>query len=79
MHSKDRPVIWINPITGEYRIPGRNDIDVPLHYKMRGFERREFNSYWEHKAWMKSKGLVNHAAEGIKEDEDCLKKNKWGY
>lgn len=79
MHWTDQPVIWINPVTGEYRIPGRNDAEMPQHYRDRGFEVRRFNSYFEHVQWMKSKGLINHAAEGIKDDEDALGKNKWGY
>lgn len=79
MHYKDQPVVWIHPVTGEYRIPGRNDIEMPLHYKMRGFEEKRFESYFEHKQWMKSKGLVNHAAEGIDVTSDALGKNRWGY
>ena len=79
MHPKDRPVIYIHPVTGDYKIPGRNDVEMPLRYKMQGYERREFDSYFEHQRWMKSKGLVNHAAEGIREHEDALGKNRWGY
>ena len=79
MHYKDRPVLWIHPVTGEYKVPGRNDVEMPLQYKMQGYERREFNSYFEHQQWMRSKGLVNHAAEGISVDRDALGKNRWGY
>ena len=78
MHPKDRPVIYIHPVTGDYKIPGRNDVEMPLRYKMQGYERREFASYHEHAAWCKSKGLVNHAIEGIKEDQD-IQKNRWNY
>ena len=77
--ASDKPVIYIHPVTGEYRIPGRNDTDMPLRYKMLGFERKEFSSYFEHQRWMRSKGLINHAAEGIPVHEDALKKNNWGY
>ena len=79
MDKRDQPTVWIHPVTGEYRIPGRNDIAMPLRYKMLGYEEKRFNSYFEHQTWMKSKGLINHAAEGIPVHEDALKKNRWGY
>lgn len=78
MHSKDRPVIYIHPVTGEIKYPMKGDVEMPLRYKMLGYERREFNSYLEHASWCRSKGLVNHAVEGISVDIDA-QKNRWGY
>lgn len=66
IHPMDRPVVWEQPGTGEIRHPGRNDAPMPDHYRARGFVRREFTSYTEHQRWNKERGLVNHAAEGIK-------------
>lgn len=79
MHKSDQPMIWIHPVTGDYKVPPTNTAEMPLRYRMQGYEERRFNSYWEHQQWMKSKGLVNHRAEGIAVHEDVLKKNKWGY
>lgn len=79
MHYKDQPMIWIHPVTGDYKVPPTNDVEMPLRYKMQGYEERRFNSYAEHNRWCKSKGLVSHAAEGVRAYEDALGKNKWGY
>jgi len=65
-----KPVIYIHPITGDYKVPMEPDAAMPLRYKMQGYERREFNSYFEHNAWCRSKGLVNHYAEGVRNDDD---------
>ena len=73
-----KPRIWIHPVSGELRYP-MGDEPMPERYRMRGFEERVFESYFEHQRWCKSKGLVNHAAEGISVTEDALDKNKWGY
>lgn len=79
MHKKDRPVIYYNPVTGDYKIPMRTDVPMPSRYQMQGYERVEFNSYLEHAAWCRKRGLVNHMAEGIKVEDDALGKNRWGY
>jgi len=73
-----KPVIWIHPVTGDYKIPPADDCPIPDRYKLQGYERREFNSYFEHSAWCKSKGLVNHYAEDVRDDGD-IQKNRWGY
>lgn len=66
IHPMDRPVVWEHPETGEIRHPGRNDVPMPEHYRVRGFERKEFTSYKEHQDFNRSQGLVNHAAEDIR-------------
>lgn len=73
-----KPVVYIHPVTGDYKIPASEEQEMPLRYKMQGYERREFNSYFEHAAWCKSKGLVNHYAEDVRDDGD-VQKNRWGY
>lgn len=73
-----KPRIWIHSVTGELRYP-MGDEPMPLRYKMQGYEEKVFESYFEHQRWCKSKGLVNHAAEGIRNDGDILGKNRWGY
>lgn len=73
-----KPVMYIHPVTGEYRVPASDEQEMPLRYKMLGYERREFNSYHEHAAWCKSKGLVNHYIEGIGDDKDA-QVSRWGY
>lgn len=79
MHYKDKPVIWLHPVTGDYKIPMHNTDPMPSRYEMAGYIRKEFDSSWEHASWMKKVGLVNHAAEGISVDKDALGKNRWGY
>lgn len=66
LHKNDRPVVWQHPKTGEVRHPGRNDTEMPKYYKDMGYERKEFDSYRSHQKFCDEKGLVNHAAEGIK-------------
>lgn len=66
LSSKDTPVVWKHPVTGEVRHPGRNDGEIPKYYKDLGYERHEIKSYREHQQFNKEHGLVNHAAEGIK-------------
>lgn len=70
-------VVWENDVTGEYRIPMFDDAPMPSRYEIRGFVRKEL-TYWEHKAFCKRHGLVNHAMEDIRNDEDVLKKDRWG-
>lgn len=65
LHTKDRPVVFENPQTGEVRYPARQDSPMMPGYKERGFERKEFTSYKEHQAWCKDHDVINHAAEGI--------------
>lgn len=74
-----KPIVWVHPLTGEYRIPPDEDAPMPERYKMQGYEVREFSSYFEHQKWCRDHGLVNHFVEGIKEDQDALNKNRWGY
>ena len=76
---KDRAVVWENPITGEFKVPPDPDAPLPSRYEMQGFVRREFNSYFEHSAWCRKHGVVNHKVEGIHNDDDALGKNRWGY
>jgi len=76
--KRGKVVLWIHPISGEYRVPPDDQVEMPLRYRMQGYERKEFNSYFEHMAWMKSKGLVNHATEDVPDDGD-IQRNKWGY
>lgn len=73
-----KAVVWENDITGEYRIPPTDDAPMPSRYQIRGFVRKEL-TYWEHKAFCKRHGLVNHALEDVRNDGDALGKNKWGY
>lgn len=77
--KEGKAVVWLHPITGEYRIPPTDDAPMPSRYELQGFIRKEFNSYFEHQAWCKKVGLRNHAAEDVKDDGDLLKKNAWGY
>lgn len=79
MHKKDRPVIYIHPVTGDYKVPMKAEVDMPLRYKMLGYERKEFDSYFDHQRWMRSKGLICHKTEDISVDKDALGTNKWGY
>jgi hypothetical protein len=72
-----KPRIWIHPVTGEPKFP-MADEPMPDRYKMLGYEEKVFDSYFEHQRWCKSKGLVNHAADGIREGND-IQKNRWGY
>jgi len=65
--KNERPVIFENPQTGEVRYPATPDSPMMPGYAERGFERREFNSYQEHKSWCDSHGVVNHQVEGIKD------------
>ena len=74
-----KPTIWIHPVTGEYKIPMHETDPMPQRYRDQGFERRVFNSYFEHKRWMESKGLICHATEDVPDDGDALGKNRWGY
>jgi hypothetical protein len=78
-HKHGKPTVWIHPVTGDYKIPPTDDTVMPLRYRMLGYEVREFHSYHEHQRWMKSKGLVCHATEDVRDDGDLLGKNKWGY
>lgn len=64
----ERPVVWQHPLTGEVRYPGRNDGEMPKYYKEQGYERKEITSYREHQKFNKEHGLINHAAEGIKDE-----------
>lgn len=66
LHPKDRPVVFENPQTGEVRYPARQDSPMMPGYKERGFERKEFTSYAEHKKWCDKNQVVNHGLEGIK-------------
>jgi hypothetical protein len=65
LSTKDRPVVFENPQTGEVRYPARQDSPMMPGYKERGFERKEFTSYVEHQKWCREKNVINHAAEGI--------------
>jgi hypothetical protein len=65
LHPKDRPVVFENPQTGEVRYPARQDSPMMPGYAERGFERREFTSYQEHKKWCDAHDVINHAVEGI--------------
>lgn len=73
------PVVYVHPITGDYRIPLAPDEPMPERYKLQGYERREFTSYLEHQKWCNDHNLVNKYAEGISNEDDILGKNKWGY
>lgn len=66
--AAERPIVWEHPTTGEVRYPGRNDGEMPKYYKDQGYERREITSYREHQKFNKEHGLVNHAAEGIRDE-----------
>lgn len=66
--NSERPVVWEHPITGEVRYPGRNDGEMPKYYKDQGYERHEMTSYTEHQKFNKEHGLINHAAEGIRDE-----------
>lgn len=74
LHSKEKPILWTktDPETGkvEIRYPGRNDGDMPSYYKSQGYEKTEFNSYQEHQKFCRENGLVNHKAEGIRDQAD---------
>lgn len=77
LKKRGKPRVWIHPVLGEPKFP-MGDEPMPLRYKQQGYEERVFESYFEHKQWCKSKGLVNHALEGIK-DEDDAQLSRWGY
>lgn len=68
------PVLWINDVTGDYKVPMDPDVDIPLRYKMQGFVRKEYPSYFEHKQICKKLGLVNHRDEGVRNDDDLLQR-----
>lgn len=65
LHPKDRPVVFENPQTGEVRYPARQDSPMMPGYEERGFKRREFTSYHEHKKWCDKNGVMNHGLEGV--------------
>lgn len=67
LRPEERPVVFENPITGEVRYPPRQNSPMYQAYKDQGFQRREFTSYHEHKAWCDAHQVVNHAVEGIKD------------
>lgn len=75
-----RVVVWEkdNPVPGDYKIPPADNAPMPSRYQIQGYIRKELN-YWEHKAFCKRHGLVNHAMEDIRNDGDVLDKNAWGY
>jgi len=77
--KQGKPVVWLNPITGDYKIPPRDDLPMPSRYELQGYVRKVFDSYFEHQSWMKKVGLVNHAAEDVRNDGDILNRNRWGY
>lgn len=62
----EKPTVWENPTTGEKRFLHTDYMEK--HYTSQGFEKREFNSYFEHKKWCDDNGYVNHAVEGIKDE-----------
>lgn len=62
----ERPTVWENPTTGEKRFLHTDY--MAKHYESQGFQKREFNSYHEHKRWCDVNGYVNHAVEGIKDE-----------
>lgn len=72
-------VVWEkdNPIPGDYKIPPVDDAPMPSRYEIQGYKRKEL-SYWDHKAFCKRHGLVNHAMEGVRDDND-LQVSRWGY
>lgn len=75
-----RVVVWEkdNPLPGDYKIPMHDDDPMPSRYQIQGYVRKELN-YWEHKAFCKRHGLVNHLMEDVRDDGDALGKNRWGY
>lgn len=78
LHTSEKPVLYIHPVTGQIEFPMRNDRPIPDRYSRQGFERKEFNSYQEHKKFCKDNGLVNQKAEDTPKHKD-LQKSKWGY
>lgn len=71
-NKRGNPVLWLNPVTGDYRVPMDPDAPIPDKYKALGLERREFTSYHEHQSVCKKLGLVNHYDEDIRNDDDLL-------
>lgn len=56
----ERAIVWHNPSTGEYRIPGRADRPINPKYKAAGFtERMEITSM---SAFEKRTGLIHEAS-----------------
>jgi len=66
--ADERPVVWEHPGTGEIRYPGRNDCDMPKYYKDLGYQRKEITSYKAHQQFCDERGLINHKAEGIRDE-----------
>lgn len=62
----EKPSVYENPTTGEKRFLHTDY--MAKHYESQGFQKREFNSYYEHKKWCDQNGYVNHAVEGIKDE-----------
>lgn len=56
VHSSERAVVYVNPLTGERRTPARADQPMPDVYASQGFERQEIMSMTE---FERSTGLVH--------------------
>lgn len=59
IHKSERPVVYMNPRTGEHRTPPRNDMDMPAQYARQGFVRQEIETHQQLKDWQKSTGLLH--------------------
>lgn len=59
VHSSEKAVVYLNPSTGERRVPARADQPIPEVYARQGFERVEINSMIEYE---KRTGTVHEAS-----------------
>lgn len=59
IHSADRAVVYVNPVTGERRTPPRADMPMPSHYVEQGYERKEIMSMIQYE---KETGVVHEAS-----------------
>jgi hypothetical protein len=59
IHSAERAVVYVNPITGERRTPPRADQQMPEVYSRQGFERREIMSMTQYE---RETGSVHEAS-----------------
>lgn len=61
--SNERAVVYRNPETGEYRVPGRSDRPIHPKYQAAGFtERVELGSGPEVRKFEKATGMVHEAS-----------------
>lgn len=59
VHPSERTVVYKNPQTGEVAYPGRADEIMPARYRVRGFQRVEFEHARDLEKFEKETGTIN--------------------